>query len=148
AGAWGLSSGLIYVPSRYAGTAELIELAKVAGRHGGLYASHIRNEGAKLLEALEEAIAVGKGAGIPVHLSHLKAGGKPNWGTVGAALARTAAARAAGQVVTADQYPYVASSTRLAAMVVPHWAVRGDSEEFARLAADPRRGAELRREIQ
>ena len=148
AGAWGISSGLIYVPSRYARSAELIELAKVAGRHGGLYASHIRSEGARLLDAIDEAIAVGKGSGAPVHISHLKASGKPYWGMVGSALARIAAARRAGQIVTADQYPYIASSTRLAAMVVPHWAVQGDAEDFARIAADPVRGAELRREIQ
>jgi predicted amidohydrolase YtcJ len=148
AGAWGISTGLIYVPSRYARTAELIELAKVARRHGGIYASHIRNEGAQLLEAIDEAIAIGRGAGVPVHISHLKASGKPYWGTVGSALARIAEARAAGQVVTADQYPYLASSTQLAAMVVPHWALRGSAEDFARLATDPGRGPDLRREIQ
>ena len=148
AGAWGLSSGLIYVPGRYADTSELIELAKVVRRHGGLYASHIRNEGAKLLESIDEAIAIGKGAGIPVHISHLKASGKAYWGTVGPALARIAEARQAGQVVTADQYPYIASSTQLAAMVVPHWAIQGTADDFARLAADPERGQALRREIQ
>ncbi|MGP0063354.1 MAG: amidohydrolase family protein [Isosphaeraceae bacterium] len=147
-GAWGISSGLIYVPSRYARTAELVELAKVAHRHGGLYASHIRSEGAGLLDAIDEAIAVGKGSGAPVHISHLKASGKANWGMVRPALERIAEARAAGQLVTADQYPYIASSTRLAAMVVPHWAVQGNAEDFARLAADPVRGPELRRAIQ
>ncbi len=148
AGAWGISSGLIYVPSRYARTAELIELAKVAHRHGGIYASHIRSEGAGLLDAIDEAIAVGKGSGAPVHISHLKASGKPYWGTVGSALERIIAARSSGQLVTADQYPYIASSTKLAAMVVPHWAVQGNAENFARLAADPARGSELRRAIQ
>ena len=148
AGAWGISSGLIYVPSRYAHTSELIELAKVAHRHGGLYASHIRNEEAGLLQAIDESIAVGKGSGAPVHISHLKASGKANWGLVRPALYRIIAARSAGLLVTADQYPYIASSTRLAAMVVPHWAVQGDAENFARLAADPVRGPELRREIQ
>ncbi len=147
AGAWGLSSGLTYVPSRYADTAELIELAKVVRRHGGIYASHIRDEGAGLLAAVDEAIAVGRGAKVPVHISHLKASGKPYWGTVRGALERIAAARAAGLSVSADQYPYIASSTRLAAMVVPHWAARVDGHEFARLAADPTRGPELRREI-
>ncbi len=92
AGAWGISSGLIYVPSRYARTAELIELAKVAHRHGGIYASHIRSEGAGLLDAIDEAIAVGKGSGAPVHISHLKASGKPYWGMVGSALERIIAA--------------------------------------------------------
>ncbi len=80
AGAWGLSTGLIYVPGRYAETDELIELARVVRRHGGIYATHIRNEGAGLLAAIDEAIAVGEGAKLPVHVSHLKASGKPNWG--------------------------------------------------------------------
>jgi predicted amidohydrolase YtcJ len=148
AGAWGLSSGLIYVPGRYADTNELIELARVARRRGGIYASHIRNEGARLLQSIDEAIAIGKGTDIPVHISHLKASGKAYWGTVGPALRRIALARETGQVVTADQYPYIASSTQLAAMVVPHWAIQGSSDEFARLAADPARGQSLRREIQ
>ncbi len=148
AGAWGISSGLIYVPSRYARTAELIELAKVAGRHGGLYASHIRTEEAGVLDAIDEAIAVGKGSGVPVHISHLKANGKAEWGMARSAIERIIAARKSGQVVSADQYPYIASSTQLAAMVVPHWAVQGDAENFARIAADPVRGAELRRAIQ
>jgi len=147
-GAWGLSSGLIYVPGRYAGTSELIELAKVARRHGGFYASHIRNEGGKLLESIDEAVAIGKGASIPVHVSHLKASGKAYWGTVGSALDRIIAARRAGQIVTADQYPYVASSTQLTAMIVPHWAIHGNADDFARLAADPQRGPVLRREIE
>jgi predicted amidohydrolase YtcJ len=148
AGAWGISSGLIYVPSRYADTVELIELAKVVRRHGGIYASHIRDEGAGLLASVDEAIAVGEGAKVPAHISHLKASGRPHWGSVNRALERIAAARAAGQAVSADQYPYIASSTKLAAMVVPHWADRVDGNEFARLAADPVRGPEMRREIQ
>ena len=148
AGAWGLSSGLIYVPGRYADTSELIELSRIVKRHGGLYASHIRNEGARLLESIDEAIAIGKGAGIPVHISHLKASGKAYWGTVGPALARIAKARESGQTITADQYPYVASSTQLAAMVVPHWAIQGNTDDFTRVAADPNRGQALRREIQ
>jgi predicted amidohydrolase YtcJ len=148
AGAWGLSTGLIYVPGRYADTAELIALSRAVRRHGGIYASHIRNEGSRLIESIDEAIAIGKQAGIPVHISHLKASGKANWGAVGPALARIVAARKAGQVVTADQYPYVASSTQLAAMVIPHWAIQGGAAEFTRLAADPTRGRALRIEIE
>ena len=90
AGAWGLSTGLIYVPGRYADTPELVELSRVVRRHGGIYASHIRNEGARLLESIDEAIAIGKRAGVPVHISHLKASGKAYWGTVRPALARIA----------------------------------------------------------
>ena len=88
AGAWGLSSGLIYVPGRYADTSELIELSRVVRRHGGIYATHIRNEGARLLESIDEAVAIGKAAGVPVHISHLKASGKAHWGAVGPALTR------------------------------------------------------------
>jgi predicted amidohydrolase YtcJ len=148
AGAWGMASGLIYVPSRYASTAELIELAKVVAESGGLYASHIRDEEDGLLEAIDEAIAIGKSAGLPVHISHLKANGQANWGKAVLALERIKAARQAGQVVTADQYPYIASSTRLGAMVVPHWAVTVSGDEFARLVASPDRGPQLRAEIQ
>lgn len=148
AGAWGVSTGLIYVPGRYATTDEIAELAKVAAHHGGIYASHIRNEGGRLLDAIDEALAVGSKAGIAVHISHLKASGKANWGLVGPACERIAAARKAGKTVSADQYPYVASSTRLAAMVVPDWAVRGDAAEFRRIADDSQLGPRLRREIQ
>jgi len=148
AGAWGVSTGLIYMPGRYADTAEIVALAKPAARHGGFYASHIRDEGGGLLESIDEALAVGKGAGLPVHVSHLKATGKANWGLVGPACEKIAEARKAGVAVTADQYPYVASSTKLAAMVVPHWALQGNEVEFGRIADDRERGARLRREIQ
>jgi predicted amidohydrolase YtcJ len=152
AGAWGLATGLIYLPGRYAGTAELIALARVAKERGGFYASHIRDEEEGLLEAVDEAIAIGRESGAPVHVSHLKANGRANWGKAESALARIAQARERGQVVTADQYPYVASSTNLAAMVIPHWAVRGDAAEFTRLAASPDKGpllrAEIRRELE
>ena len=148
AGAWGMATGLIYVPGCYASTAELTELARVVAGSGGIYASHIRDEEDGLLEAIDEAIAIGKSASVPVHISHLKANGKANWGKAASALERIAAARSAGQPVTADQYPYIASSTKLAAMVVPHWAIRGDGDEFGRLAATPDRGPLLRVEIQ
>jgi predicted amidohydrolase YtcJ len=148
AGAWGMSTGLIYLPGRYAKTDELIELAKVVARHGGIYASHIRNEGTGLLRSIDEAIAIGRGAGLPVHVSHLKASGKPAWGLAKAACERIAEERKAGLAISADQYPYVASSTKLAAMVVPHWAIQGSTEDFARIADDPEQGAKLRREIQ
>ena len=80
AGAWGMATGLIYVPGCYASTTELNELAKVVAGSGGIYASHIRNEEEGLLEAVDEAIAIGKSANVPVHISHLKANGKSNWG--------------------------------------------------------------------
>ena len=88
-----MASGLIYVPSRYASTSELIELAKIAARSGGLYASHIRSEEEGLLEAIDEAITIGKSAGLPVHVSHLKANGRANWGKAAARKSRSSAAR-------------------------------------------------------
>lgn len=148
AGAWGISSGLIYVPSRYADADELVALSKVVAKHGGFYASHIRDEGAGLLGSIDEALAIGRGAGIPVHISHLKATGKANWGLTTAACERIIEARKDGRVVSADQYPYVASSTQLAAMVIPHWAIQGTADDFARIAADPVQGPRLRREIE
>ncbi len=148
AGAWGVSTGLIYLPGRYADRVEIAALATIAARHGGIYASHIRNEEAGLLGALDEALDIGKLAGIPVHISHLKASGKANWGMVVPACEKIAEARKAGRIVTADQYPYVASSTKLAAMVIPHWALQGNEAAFARIADDPDRGPRLRREIQ
>jgi predicted amidohydrolase YtcJ len=148
AGAWGIATGLIYMPDRYAETPELIALAKVAARHGGIYASHIRNEGSGLLDAIDEAIAIGREARLPVHISHLKASGKESWGLTKPACERIIEARKGGQAVSADQYPYIASSTSLAAMVVPHWALQGNAQDFAEIAADPEEGARLRREIQ
>ncbi len=148
AGAWGMSTGLIYVPGIYARTDELVELAKIVHDRGGIYASHIRSEGERLLKAVDEALEIGARSGTPVHISHLKASGRANWGKTAEALKKIAAARAAGRVATADQYPYVASSTSLGAMVVPDWAVRVNKEEFARLADDPVRGPELREKIQ
>jgi predicted amidohydrolase YtcJ len=147
AGAWGMSTGLIYVPGCFADTAELVALAKVVARHGGIYASHIRDEGAGLLKSIDEALTIGREAGLPVQVSHLKASGKANWGLVVPACDKIETARKSGQVVTADQYPYVASSTSLAAMVVPRWARQGNAAEFARLADDPAQGPRLRRAI-
>jgi len=148
AGAWGLSTGLIYNPGTYAKTDELIALARVAARHGGIYASHIRNESAAVLSAIDEAIRVGREAGLPVHISHLKASGRRAWGLVGDEIALITAARKRGQVVTADQYPYVASSTSLAAMVVPPRYREGTSKDFLARLDDPDLGPRLRRDIE
>lgn len=147
-GAWGMSTGLIYLPGRYAKIPELVALSKVVVEHGGFYASHIRDEGDGLLKSIDEALAIGRDAKIPVHVSHLKATGKSNWGLTVEACKRIAEARKAGQAVTADQYPYVASSTSLAAMVVPHWALQGSTDDFIQIAADPVRGKKLRDEIE
>jgi N-acyl-D-amino-acid deacylase len=146
-GAWGLSTGLIYNPGTYATTAEIIELAKVAARHGGIYASHIRHEEAGLLDAIQEAIAIGKEAGLAAHISHIKCSGRRMWGKSGDAIGLIEAARAAGQVVTADQYPYTASSTSLRAMVVPTQYREGSTQAFRNRLADPELGPKPRAAI-
>lgn len=109
-GACGFSTGLIYEPGRYSQTAEVVELASIAGRHGGLYATHMRNEGDQLLDAVEETLEIGKQAGCPVHISHHKAAGRKNWGRCAESLERVDRAVADGQDVTLDVYPYVAGS--------------------------------------
>jgi N-acyl-D-amino-acid deacylase len=145
-GAFALSTGLIYVPGSYSRTEELVALAKVAARYGGFYSSHIRGEGDTLLDAVSEAITVGKEAGMPVQLSHHKATGQANWGKVGASLELLDAARAAGQDVLADQYPYTAGSTTLAALL-PTWALAGGTVEMVRRLTDPATRARIRAEL-
>jgi N-acyl-D-amino-acid deacylase len=124
-GAWGMSTGLIYVPGTYAETEEIVALAKIVHEFGGLYASHIRSEAKDLLESIREALRVGESSGCPVHVSHLKCSTKEAWGKMEEACGLIEAARAAGRKVTADQYPYTASSTSLAAYTVPSWSLEG-----------------------
>ena len=126
AGAVGLSTGLIYEPGRYAATEEIVALARVLGPGGGLYATHMRNEAAGLLDAVAEAIRIGEEGGVPVQISHHKAGGRDNWGRVRDSLRLIEGARARGLDVTADQYPYTAGSTSFHA-VVQNGAFRSDS---------------------
>jgi N-acyl-D-amino-acid deacylase len=127
AGAVGLSTGLIYEPGRYARTDEIVALAReLGGPSGGLYASHMRNEADGLLEAVRETIRIGEEAGVPVQISHHKASGRSNWGRVRDSLRLIDEARARGVDVTADQYPYVAGSTSLAA-VLQNGGFRSDS---------------------
>ena len=116
AGAIGMSTGLVYLPGAYAQTPEIVALAKVVARHGGIYTSHIRNEGTGLLGAVEEAISIGEQAGCHVQLSHHKSAGPGAYGLTKESLALVARARARGVSVTLDAYPYVASSSSLAAM--------------------------------
>jgi len=146
AGAWGLSTGLIYAPGSYATTEEIVALARVAARHRGIYASHIRGEGATLLEAVAEAIHVGREADMPVQISHVKAAGRPNWGRVSDALALIDAAAAEGLDVMADAYPYTASSTFLRALLPP-WALEGGIESMKRRLADADTRARIREEL-
>ncbi len=117
AGALGLSTGLIYEPGRHADTDEIVALASQVAGSGGLYATHLRDEAAGLVRAVEEAIEIGERAGVPVQISHHKAAGRPNWGRVRDSLARIEAARERGLVVHADQYPYTAGSTGLGAVL-------------------------------
>jgi N-acyl-D-amino-acid deacylase len=147
-GAWGLATGLIYTPGTYARTDEIIALAKVAGQHRGIYASHIRHEDTRLLEGIEEALTIGREAGLPVHVSHIKASGKKAWGLSGDAVALIQKARSAGMAVTADQYPYVASSTSLAATVVPTRYRDGTPQEYRARFDDPEKGPQLRKAIE
>jgi len=138
AGAWGMSTGLIYAPSAYADTDELVELARQVARHGGIYASHIRSEGDGLLDAVVEAIAIGRRAGLPVHISHFKANCVPNWGRLRRAAALVEAARSDGQAVTADQYPYAACSTAIQSVLLPLEEVPGGhSRLIERMKTDP-----------
>jgi N-acyl-D-amino-acid deacylase len=146
-GAFGLSSGLIYAPGSFAATDELADLAGVAAGLGGFYASHIRDEAAGLLGAMGEAIEIGRRAGAPVQLSHHKAMGKANWGSVRESLTLLERAREHHDVL-ADQYPYTAGSTTLLALV-PSWAIDGGVPALTHRLADQgsraRIGADLER---
>ncbi len=146
-GAWGISTGLIYAPGSYAETDEIIELATVAGRQRGFYASHIRGEGANLLDSVAEAIRVGREGELPVQVSHIKAAGRPHWGKVKDALALIDAARAEGLDVTADVYPYTASSTTLRTLL-PGWALEGGVEAMLERLQDPAERARIRSEVE
>jgi N-acyl-D-aspartate/D-glutamate deacylase len=126
----------------------LAALAAVCAEHGGLYASHIRSEESGLLDSIEEALEIGRRGKCHVHISHFKVTGKPYWGNVRAAARLIETARAAGRNVTADQYPYVASSTGLDAMLLPDWAREGGRKETAKRLHDPDQLAKLRPYIQ
>lgn len=128
-GVIGMSTGLIYPPSSYAKTEEIIELAKVVAKHCGIYSSHIRGEGETLLESVKEAVRIGEEASLPVEISHFKASEKRNWGKIRDAAKLIEDARERGVDVTADQYPYTASSTSLSALL-PDWAHEGGSEKL------------------
>jgi N-acyl-D-amino-acid deacylase len=117
AGAVGMSTGLVYEPGRYANTEEVVALTNVVGKHGGLYVSHMRDEGSGLLDSVKETLHIGEAAGTAVEISHHKSVGKDNWGMVTQSLEMIEDAVAQGRDVTADQYPYTARSTMLFALV-------------------------------
>ncbi len=145
-GALGLSSALVYAPAFYARTAELIALARAVGPYGGVYISHIRNEGPRIRTALAEAFAIGRAANTPVEVWHLKLAGRPSWGHMREILALFDAARARGQRVGANSYPYTASATGLSASI-PAWAHEGGDEALVRRLSDPATRARIRREL-
>lgn len=145
-GACGMATGLIYTPGSFSKTDELIALAEVIGKHGGIYASHIRNEGSQLLESLDEILTIGRQAKLPVHISHIKVSGRSNWGLAPDAIQKLRDARAKGQKVTADQYPYTASSTSLSATVIPD--VLRSWEKLKAALADPEKSPKARAQIE
>ena len=145
-GAFGMSTGLIYPPGCYAETDELIELSRVAASYGGIYTSHIRDEGDKMLESVKEAIEIGEEAGIPVEISHHKAEVKANWGKVKESLKMIEEVRDRGIDITCDVYPYVAASTVLSAEL-PHWAHEGGTEKLVQRLTDAETRARLIREM-
>ncbi len=146
-GAVGLSTSLQYPPAPYASTEELIALASVAARYGGIYATHMRSEGAGILAALDEAIRIGREARIPVEIWHLKAAGKPNWGKMPEVVAKIEAARAAGIDVTADTYAYPAWYNGFAAFIPP-WAHDGGNKKLLERLRDPSMRARIRKDME
>jgi N-acyl-D-amino-acid deacylase len=139
-GALGISTGLIYPPCCYADTSELIELCRTVAELGGIFVAHMRSESDYLEDAVAEMIEVGRESGVRVHISHFKAAGRENWGTIDRVLEMIRIAQAAGVRLTADQYPYVAGSTMLGA-ILPPWAHAGGVEAtLARLASSDERG--------
>jgi len=145
-GALGLSTSLIYPPGSYAKTDELIALARVAARHGGIYATHMRDEANEEMAALEEAITIGREAKIPVEIWHLKVAGRNNWGRMKDVVARIERARVEGVDVTADMYPYVASGNGLDA-TVPQWAQAGGVDAMIARFHDPAQRERILQEI-
>ena len=148
AGAIGISTALIYPPAVYATTEEIGELAGIAGHYGGRYFTHMRNEGDQLLEAIDEALEIGRMGNTPVHIYHLKAAGRQNWGKMQLALARIQAARVEGRQVTADIYPYINNGLGIDALIHPRHFGDGRAKFLNRLKNDNDLRAEVRREIE
>ena len=145
-GALGISTALIYPPGHYAKTEELIELARVAARYGGLYASHMRSEGASEMAAMDEAIRIGREAGLPVEIFHLKVSGKSRWGSMVKVVEKIQAARDAGLDIRANQYPYVAGGTALASSLPP-WVADGGYAKLLERLREPEIRARIKSEM-
>lgn len=143
-GAFGIGSALIYPPGNYASTSELVELARAMAPFGGVYITHLRSEGNAWLEAIDEAISIGKEGGVPVEIYHLKAGGRRNWSKAPLAIARIDAARVEGQDVQANMYPYIAGGTGLSACLPPWASANG---KLLDNLSDPATRARIRAEV-
>jgi N-acyl-D-amino-acid deacylase len=145
-GALGVGSSLIYAPAFYAKTPELVELCRAAAEFGGMYISHMRSEGARLLEAIDELVTIAREAKVSAEIYHLKAAGRENWGKVDEALQRIEKARAEGLRITANMYTYPAGATGLAA-TMPPWVQEGGYEAWAKRLKDPAIRRRLRKEM-
>ncbi len=145
-GAFGISTGLEYTPGRYTPTQEIVEMAQIVSRRGGLYASHIRNEEATLLEAVNEAIEIGRRTGVRVEVSHLKAAGRVNWSKQMGAISLLESAQRDGIEVLADAYPYTAYSTGLT-VYLQAWALEGTTQDLMKRLKDTQSRARIRSEL-
>ncbi len=145
-GAMGFSSGLLYVPGNYAESEELIELAKVASRYGGIYVTHMRNEATGLLDSVNETLRIAEEADIPAHINHHKAVGVTQWGWSEQSLALIDDARERGLDITHDLYPYTASATK-SAVLFPQWVLAGGPDAFAERVTDPDQLPQIREEM-
>ncbi len=145
-GAFGLSSGLFYVPGAFTPTEEVIELARVAGEMGGIYISHMRDEAKGVVESVRETIAIGEKGRLPTQLTHHKVVGKAYWGASVETLRMIDEARARGVDATIDQYPYTASSTNIGSALMPSWALEGGREATLTRLKDPATRAKIKAE--
>jgi len=145
-GALGVSTALIYPPGTYAKTDELIALAKVASKYGGIYATHMRSEGQTEMQALDEAMEIGRAANLPVEIFHLKVSGKSRWGRMPELVAKIQAARDSGLNIAADMYPYLAGATALASCLPP-WAANGGTQKLLERLHDPAIRARIKGEM-
>ncbi|HTD89833.1 MAG TPA: amidohydrolase family protein, partial [Burkholderiales bacterium] len=146
-GAFGLSTGLYYVPGRFTPLAEVIELEKIAGRMGGVHTSHMKNEAGGVIDSVKDTITIGEKGELPTHVSHHKMIGNANWGRSVETLKLIDAARARGVDVTVDLYPYTASATSIQAALLPAWALEGGQEALLTRLKDPATRAKIKAEI-
>ena len=145
-GGWGLTTGLIYQPGKYSTPDEVVALAKVAAARGGLYATHMRSEGDRIVEAIDEVLDLVRATGIRAEISHLKTSGRRNWGKIDAVLDKIEGAVGAGLLLGSDRYPYCAAGTDLD-VLLPDWAQEGAAKAECERLADPATRRRIEREI-